>query len=100
MRRLLGHVTVATEHLAMLLLQHAYLTASQQLSRHSPTLSPAERGERIMSAVILLGEATLGQYWITPAQRVSFDHCWWRFTGTRHHQGHCGHVLHLYRLRC
>ena len=40
----------------MLLLQHAYLTASQQLSRQSPTLLPAERGERVMSAVILLGE--------------------------------------------
>lgn len=56
MRRLLGHVTVASEHLATLMLQHAYLAASQQLSRQSPALSPTERGERLMSAVIALGE--------------------------------------------
>ena len=55
-RRLLGHVAIASEHLTMLLLQHAYLAAPQQLSKQSPAASPAEHGERLMSAVITLGE--------------------------------------------
>ena len=56
MRRLLGHVVVASEHLAMLMLQHAFLSASEQLSQQSPALCATERGERLMSAVIALGE--------------------------------------------
>ena len=59
MRHLLGHVAVASEHLTMLMLQHAYLAAPQQLTRQSPANTAAERGERLMSAVIVLG----GQPW-------------------------------------
>jgi len=67
MRRLLGHVTIASEHLTMLMLQHAYLAAPQQLSKQTPTASPAERGERLMSAVITLGELSDASLLPTPS---------------------------------
>ena len=63
MRRLLQHVQLGSQHLAGLLLQHGFL------QRHPPLpsiasagvhaeVSPAERGERLMSALIAIGEVS------------------------------------------
>ena len=85
MRRLLQHVQLGSQHLAGLLLQHGFLQRHPALPGSggvaSPAeVSPAERGERLMLALIAIGEP-----FIVPALSAKLVRLLVLFFHTRHH---------------